>query len=93
LLLSAGLPPVFAAIHAVCGNRRRATAIAIVLFSATLFGGGFGPLVTGAVSDFFKQRYGADGLRYSLIIMMPLLMASGGCFYAFARAMPKDIED
>jgi MFS family permease len=84
---------VFAAIHAVCGNRRRATAIAIVLFSATLFGGGFGPLVTGVVSDFFTHRYGADGLRYSLIIMMPLLMASGGCFYAFARAMPKDIED
>jgi hypothetical protein len=50
-------------------------------------------LVTGVVSDFFTQRYGADGLRYSLIIMMPLLMASGGCFYAFARAMPKDIED
>jgi hypothetical protein len=28
-----------------------------------------------------------------LFFMMPLLMASGGCFYAFARAMPEDIED
>ncbi|HEX3395129.1 MAG TPA: MFS transporter [Steroidobacteraceae bacterium] len=93
LLLAAGLPPVFAAIHVVCGNRRRATAIAIVLFSATLFGGGFGPLVTGVVSDFFTRHLGADGLRYSLITVMPLLAASGGCFYAFARAMPKDIED
>ena len=93
LLLTAGLPPVFAAIHEVCGNRRRATAIAIVLFSATLFGGGFGPLVTGVVSDFLTRHYGAEGLRYSLIIMMPLLIASSGCFYCFARVMHKDIED
>jgi MFS family permease len=94
LLLAAGLPPVFAAIHAVCGSARRATAIAIVLFSATLFGGGFGPLAAGTVSDFFTARYGAaDGLRYALIIMMPLLAASGASFYAFALAMPRDIED
>ena len=33
--------------HTVCGSSRRATAIAIVLFSATLVGGGFGPLATG----------------------------------------------
>jgi MFS family permease len=93
LLLSVGLPPVFAAIHAVCGSRRRATAIAIVLFSATLFGGGLGPLIAGACSDFFTARYGADGLRYSLILMMPLLVASGVWFHLFARAMPADLEE
>lgn len=93
VLLMAGLPPVFAAIHAVCGSRRRATAIAIVLFSATLIGGGFGPLISGAISDGLTARYGADGLRYALISMMPLLAASGACFYMFAQAMPRDIED
>jgi MFS family permease len=92
-LIAAGLPPVFAAIHAVCGSPRRATAIAIVLFSATLIGGGFGPLVSGAISDSLTVWYGADGLRYALIAMMPLLAASGACFYFFAQAMPKDIED
>jgi MFS family permease len=93
VLLAGGLPPVFAAIHAVCGGRRRATAIAIVLFSATLFGGGCGPLLAGAISDLLTARYGADGLRYALIVMMPVLAASGACFYFFARAMPQDIED
>jgi MFS family permease len=92
-LLSAGLPPVFAAIHAVCGSARRATAIAVVLFSATLFGGSLGPLVTGAISDALSKVYGADGLRYSLILMMSLLVATGGCFYLFGRAMPVDLED
>ena len=92
VLLAAGLPPVFAAIHAVCGSRRRATAIAIVLFSSTLFGGGFGPLLAGTLSDFLTARYGASGLRYSLISMMPLLVVSGVCFYFFGRTMPKDVE-
>jgi MFS family permease len=93
VLLLAGLPPVFSAIHAVCGSRRRATAIAIVLFSATLIGGGFGPLISGAISDSLTARYGAEGLRYALISMMPLLAASGVCFYFFAQAMPTDIEE
>jgi MFS family permease len=93
VLLAAGLPPVFAAIHAICGSRRRATAIAIVLFSSTLFGGGFGPLVEGTLSDLLTARYGANGLRYSLLTMMPLLVASGACFFLFGRAMQKDIED
>lgn len=93
VMLSGGLPPVFAAIHAVCGDRRRATAIAIVFFSATLFGGGLGPLATGALSDALSATYGAEGLRYSLIMMMSVLVATGGVFYLFGRAMPNDIED
>jgi MFS family permease len=93
ILLVGGLPPVFAAIHAVCGSRRRATAIALVLFSATLLGGGFGPLVTGAISDALTAVYGAEGLRYALTLMMTLLLATGGFFYLFGRAMPADLED
>lgn len=92
-LLGAGLPAVFAAVHAICGSRRRATAVAIVLFSATLFGGGFGPLTTGAVSDAFGARYGADGLRYSLMLMTSVLLVAGGLFYLFGRKMPLDLED
>jgi MFS family permease len=92
LLLTGGLPPVFSAIHVVCGNRRRATAIALVLFSATLVGGGFGPLVAGALSDWLSGKYGADGLRYSLMLLVSLLVASGTCFGFFGRAMPADLE-
>lgn len=92
ILLTGGLPPVFAAIHAVCGNARRATAVAIVFFSATLIGGGFGPLLTGAFSDALSSIYGTDGLRYALMIMVFFLVASGVCFYQFGRAMPADLE-
>jgi MFS family permease len=93
MVLNAGLPSVYAAIHAVCGSRRRAMAIAIMLFSATLFGAGVGPLMIGALSDVLTARYGIDGLRYALLAVAPLVVATGGCFYRMGRAMPADVED
>ena len=47
ILLGAGLPPIFAAIHAVCGSLRRATAIAIVLFSGNAHRRGIWASVVG----------------------------------------------
>jgi MFS family permease len=93
VLLGGGLPPVYAAIHAVCGGRRRATAIAIVFFSATLLGGGFGPLASGALSDSLSAIYGVAGLRFALMIMTVWLAVSGAASYFFGRAMPGDLED
>jgi MFS family permease len=92
-MLAGGLPSVFAAIHAVCGNRRRATAIAVVLLSATLFGGGLGPLASGALSDALSAVYGPVGLRYSLMTMICILIVAGSALYYCGRAMPNDLED
>lgn len=92
LVLAAGLSPIFAGIHQVCGSRRRTTAIAIVLFTATLLGGGLGPLVTGALSDSLSSICGAQGLRYALMGMMTLLEVVGATFYLFGNGMPRDIE-
>jgi len=70
----------------------RATAIAIVLFSASLLGGGFGPLASGALSDALSADYGREGLRYALMAMTMLLPASALMFYVCGRAMPSDVE-
>ncbi|MBS0397372.1 MAG: MFS transporter, partial [Proteobacteria bacterium] len=91
-LLSGGLPPVFAAIHAVCGSLRRATAISLLFFAASLFGNGLGPLVAGALSDALSALYGADGLRYSLQLLMSVLIVTAALFFGFGRAMPSDLE-
>jgi MFS family permease len=93
LVLNAALPSVYAAIHAVCGSRRRAMAIAIMLFSATLFGAGVGPLMLGAISDALGSVYGANALRYALIAVAPLVLVTSGCFYLMGRAMPADVEN
>jgi len=92
ILLNGGLPPVFAAIHEVCGSARRATAIAIVFFAASLFGNGLGPVVAGVLSDALSARYGVNGLRYTMQILMLVLPVTGAAFYWFGRAMPADRE-
>jgi MFS family permease len=91
-LLVGGLPPIYTAILATCGSQRRATAISIVLFSATLVGGGLGPIAAGGLSDAFTLSYGADGLRYSLIMISSVLFAVGFVFFLSGRAMPLDLE-
>jgi predicted MFS family arabinose efflux permease len=93
MVLNAALPSVFAAVHAVCGSRRRAMAVAIVLFSGTLFGAGLGPLMIGAISDALTAHYGVNGLRYALMAVSPLVIVTGWCFYRMGRAMPADLED
>jgi MFS family permease len=56
-ILAIGYSTSFAAIHAVCGNARRAVAIAIVYFTTMLFGCGLGPLVAGMLSDALSPTY------------------------------------
>jgi predicted MFS family arabinose efflux permease len=92
-IISIGIPAYFAAIHAVCGNRRRVMAVTIVLFCITLFGSTIGPLAAGVLSDALSSVYGLESLRYSLFSMLLFLIPAGVCFYWFAREMPRDLED
>jgi MFS family permease len=91
-VIAAGIPAVFVAVHAVCGNRRRAMATAIVLFSINLFGSGLGPLVAGALSDALNGLYGSDSLRHSLSAMVFFLVPASVAFYWSSRMMNSDLE-
>jgi MFS family permease len=91
-ILAAGLCVSFAAIHAVCGDRRRAMATGIVFFAINLFGTGLGPFIAGALSDVLNATYGIQSLRYSLLIMVGFLLPASGAFYWGARAMPQELE-
>ncbi|MEX6631923.1 spinster family MFS transporter [Hyphococcus lacteus] len=93
LLLYASLPAAFSAVHAVCGTKRRATSIALVLFFGNLIGFGLGPVVTGALSDMFSKTYGQEGLRYALLIIMLLTSVAAGLFYSAGQTIRKDMED
>jgi len=92
-VLVSGGTSIYAAIHAVCGGRRRATAIALFLFLGTLVGGGLGPLAIGALSDELGATFGTEGLRYSLIAMMSTLVACGVFYYLLGREMPCELEE
>ena len=92
-ILLASSSSIYAAFHAISATETRATAIAIILLSATIIGGGLGPLVTGWLSDLLSQSYGVEGLRYALIGMMAFSFLSGVFYYLFGRAMIADLAD
>jgi len=92
ILLNAGLPAAFAAVHAVCGNARRATAIAVILFAGNLLGFGLGPTATGSLSDLLSAHFGVDGLRYAVLIVILLTLPAGAVICSAAKTLSTDLE-
>ena len=93
-LLTGAVPAVFAAMHTVCGSRRRAMAVALAFFFANLVGLGAGPVLAGAISDHFAGIYGpAEGLRYALMIMSLTFLPAGIFMLRAAKHLRADAED
>lgn len=90
--LSAAVPAFFTLLHRICGSARRATAVAILFFCGNLIGLGFGPVITGALSDHFSAAYGPVGLRYAIMIALLALALSGFALWAAAGSVAEDTE-
>lgn len=86
-----GLAPLVAGVHAVCGQRRRATAVALVLFIGVLFGA-VGQYATGLLSDAFSLRDPVGGLRDALTTMMLAIFLAAPVLLTGARALPSNLE-
>jgi len=93
LILAIGLSVSFAIAHTVCGSVRRTQAIALLQLSFMLVGAGFGPLVAGALSDLLYSISGESSLRYSLLIMVSVLLPAAAAFYRSGCTLPGDVED
>jgi MFS family permease len=84
-------PPLFAALHRVCGSQRRAMAVAIVFFGGSLVGLGLGPVMTGVLSDALARIHGAaEGLRYAMMVALTLLPIGGIFMLRAARSIRND---
>jgi MFS family permease len=70
--LSAG--PLYALVQTLVPERMRATSMALLLFSSSLIGNGFGPLLTGALSDALRPQFGEESLRFALLGLCPGLV-------------------
>ena len=64
------LGPSMALVQSLVGVRMRTVASAFFLFVLNLIGMGAGSALIGALSDALTPRYGADALRYTLLIVM-----------------------
>jgi predicted MFS family arabinose efflux permease len=92
LVLSMGIPIVFAVALAVCGSRRRVTASAAVFCAMGLIGGNLGPLLVGALSDAFAPAYGADSLRYALLTVVLCLAPATVVFWWASCPLQSELE-
>jgi MFS family permease len=94
VLLTGAVPPMFAALHTICGSKRRAMSVAIIFFFANLIGLGLGPVIAGSLSDAFAKSVGpAEGLRYAMMLVMVIFLPCGYYMLRAARTLTADAED
>ena len=64
----------YSAVSQMVEAHERSVAAALLNFFITLFGSGFGPWVTGLLSDRLMPQLGSDALRWSLVCLMGLML-------------------
>lgn len=92
LLLNVYLAAMYSNNQNLARLQMRATAAAIMLFIVNIVGAGAGPLIVGALSDFFAPDYGVDSIRYALVCSV-LLGALGSMIIMYsARTLDTDLQ-
>lgn len=76
----------YSAVSQMVGASERAVAVALLNFFVTLFGSGFGPLVTGVLSDMLLPSLGDGALRWALVGLMSLMLP--GALWMWAAVGP-----
>jgi hypothetical protein len=69
----------------------RATAAALNLLVLTLIGAGLGPTLVGAPNDAFQGTFGAEAIRWSLVLVAATSLWSGAHARRGARTFRADL--
>jgi MFS family permease len=77
LLMTFWLPPTYAVALGLSSPGNRGMMTALLGLAGSLVGTGLGPLFVGIMNDVFTPIYGAEGIRYSLLIVLVGLALSG----------------
>jgi predicted MFS family arabinose efflux permease len=86
------LPPTYAMTQGLVEVRMRTVASALLLFVINFIGMGLGPLIAGALSDYFTPIYGKDALAYSLFAMSFLNIWAAVHFWIAGRDFESDLK-
>ncbi|MDH3641744.1 MAG: MFS transporter, partial [Gammaproteobacteria bacterium] len=85
------LAPTFAMIQGLVPVEARSVAAAICLFLLNIIGMGLGPQGVGILSDYLAADYGAESLRYSLLVFGCVNVWSAWHYYLAGRTLPADM--
>jgi len=92
-LLWGGVPPVVSAAGVgVVQPRARALWVSLYYFAGVGLGGFFGPLLVGFMSDQLTSRFGALGLRYSLLAVPALLLPAALLYFWSSLTADRDAQ-
>ncbi len=84
------LGPVITSIQHLVPPAMRATASAVFLFINNLIGIGFGIFFFGRLSDLLGPRFGAESMRYSILIGLIFYVLAATLFYLASRRLERD---
>ena len=84
--------PTVAMTQAAAPVSMRATAGALMLLIGNLIGLGLGPLGIGVLSDWLEPRFGAESLRYALLLAPGGAIAGAAWYFSATRTLGEDIE-
>ncbi len=83
--------PAFTITQGLSTPAMRATAGAVLLFVINIVGLAMGPAITGGLSDSLEPRFGAESLRYALMIVSLMLAPAGYAFWRASRTLAADL--
>ena len=87
------LAPVLSQTQSLVSLRMRAVASSLVLLIINVIGLALGPPVTGLVSDALEPGFGAESMRYSLLIVSSVLLpVAAWCYYQAGKTIEYDLQ-
>lgn len=92
LLLNIYIPAMFSTNQNLARLNMRATASAIMLFIVNIVGAGLGPLLVGALSDFFAPEYGIASIRYALLCSLSFGIVGSVLLLMSSRYLEADLK-
>ncbi|MFV8817949.1 spinster family MFS transporter [Haliea sp. E17] len=92
LLGGAVSPPLIATSQSLVDASTRATAHAMWTIVGNLVGMGLGPVAAGWLSEYYAPSYGAESIRYALLIVSLAVVPAGLALYMGSRHIVADFD-
>jgi MFS family permease len=93
LLMHMWMGPAYGTVQSLAPPASRAMAAAINLLVVNLLAMGCGPLLVGAMSDFFNARFGEDAIRYAILSLVAVTYTWAAIhFFLASRTLREELQ-
>lgn len=92
VLLNVYFAPIVATTQMLVAPQMRAFTSAVLVLIVNILGLSLGPLLTGAISDALQPAYGADSLRYAILLSVGMEVLAALCFFRSAHHLVRELD-